>query len=37
MYDTGLMNELQKNWANYIYEQGILYLKALKSNRESVL
>ena len=37
MHDTELLGQLKDQWALYIYERGIYYLKGLKSSRISIM
>lgn len=37
MHDTDLLLQTKEAWAQYIYDRGIYYLKAIKPSRESIL
>lgn len=37
MHDTDLLPQLRDQWALYIYERGVYYLKGLKSSRQSIM
>ena len=37
MHDTDLLPQLRDQWALYIYEKGVYYLKGLKSSRQSIM
>ena len=37
MHDTDLLPQTKEAWAQYIYDRGMYYLKAIKPNRESIM